>query len=55
MQFIMALYIGTLVVVLKILFSTLAVETYNTDVALRDTTMVRNGKCSFGHKLPQRL
>ena len=38
MQFIMALCTGTLVAVLKILFSTLAVEAYNTDVALRDNS-----------------
>ena len=51
--------IGTPVVVLKILMFSLAVETYNTDVALRDYScppwyvLDDNGKCSFGHELPQ--
>ena len=51
--------IGTLVVVLKILTSSLAVETYNIDVALRDYScppwyfLDGDGKCSFSHKLPQ--
>ena len=51
--------IGTLVVVLKFLMSSLAVETYNTDVALKDYScppwyiLNGDGKCSFSHKLPQ--
>ena len=51
--------LGILVVVLKILMSSLAVETYNTDVALKDYScppwyiLNGDGKCSFSHKLPQ--